>query len=755
MAKKLIIVESPTKAKTISRFLGKDFNIQASYGHLRDLPKSKMGIDIEHDFAPQYIIPKANEKTVAKLKKLALSSPTIYFATDEDREGEAIAWHLLETFKMSAGKSKEKIDPAELEKKSERIVFHEITEEAIKEALKNPRDIDLHMVDAQQARRILDRLVGYELSPFLWKKVAKGLSAGRVQSVALRLTAEREREILKFNKQEYWSVEGQFKKKTGSNEEFPAKLSKIDDKNLDKMAIQNEGQAKKILDELKGTEFKVTDIQSRQTKKNPPAPLTTSALQQEANRKLGYSARQTMFIAQQLYEGVELGSKGPEGLISYMRTDSLNLAEKFLAEAQTFLREQFGDKYSLAEPRRFKAKSKLAQEAHEAIRPTDIRRRPEDLKDYLDARQLKLYTMIWQRTLASQMPEAIIDAVGIYINDKNNKYTFRASGSTVKFDGYMKVYNNTKDIILPPLAKEEGLEAVKVEPIQHFTEPPARYSEAGLVKALEEHGIGRPSTYAPTIATLVDRNYVEKEDKRLKPTEIGLLVNDVLVKHFPKIVDYKFTAHMEDDLDQIADGKMAWVPVIKEFYEPFKENLMKKHDEVDKKELTEQATDKVCEKCGKPMVIKMGRFGKFLACSGYPECKNTKPIDQNGEIVKNTEPQGADAKCEKCGKPMVMKHGRFGPFLACSGYPECKNIKNIEKKTGVACPQCGKGDIVAKRSKRGRTFFACNKYPDCKFALWSKPNGEKCPDCGSLLTFAAGSKVRCSNKECKFTKDTE
>jgi DNA topoisomerase I len=752
MKKNLIIVESPTKAKTISRFLGKDFVIEASYGHLRDLPKSKMGIDIEHEFQPQYIIARDKQKTLTKLKKLAIATPIIYLATDEDREGEAISWHLLEAFKTTKKNTKEQIDPAEIDKKSKRIVFHEITEEAIKAALEHPRQIDMNLVNAQQGRRVLDRLVGYELSPFLWKKVAKGLSAGRVQSVALRMVVEREREIEKFKPQEYWTIEGVFRKATGNDMPIPAKLVKIDGKSLDKFNLPDKQSSDKIIKDLTSTEFHIADVQKRQTKKSPLPPFTTSTLQQESNRKLGYSARQTMVLAQQLYEGIELGSTGQVGLITYMRTDSLNLADKFLNESKEYLSSKLGKEYTLAEPRKFKAKSKLAQEAHEAIRPTEVKHAPDDIKQYLDPRQLKLYELIWQRAVASQMPEAIIDSIGVDINDKVNKHTFRANGSTIAFAGYLKVYNNTTETELPPLEVNEPVKAEKVEPMQHFTEPPARYSEAGLVKALEEYDIGRPSTYAPTIGTIVERGYVEKENKRLKPTEIGFLVTDVLVEHFPVIMDYKFTAHMEDDLDEIANGQKEWVPVIKEFYGPFKENLMKKHEEVDKKALTEQATDIVCDKCGKPMIIKIGRFGKFLACSGYPECKNTKPLDREGKIVEQS-PEETDQKCDKCGKPMVLKHGRFGPFMACSGYPECKNIKNIQQKTGVTCPQCGKGDIVAKRSRQGRTFYACNQYPECKFALWSKPTGEKCPTCGSLLVFAAGGKVKCSNKECKFEKE--
>lgn len=753
MAKKdLIIVESPTKAKTISRFLAGNFHVEASFGHIRDLPRSKMGVDTEHDFEPHYVIPRDKQKTLTKLKKLALTAPTVYFATDEDREGEAISWHLLESFKTEKKNAKKQVDAEAFDAKSKRIVFHEITKQAIDEALKNPRQLDMHLVDAQQARRVLDRLVGYELSPFLWKKVAKGLSAGRVQSVALRLIVERQREIDAFKPEEYWTIDAIFTKQKGDTTEIKAKLFKENGKSLDKFAIKNDKEAQALLNKFKDASYSVADVQAKETKKNPLPPFTTSTMQQEANRRFGFSARQTMMLAQQLYEGVDLGNNRREGLITYMRTDSLNLSEKFLGESRDFLTTSFGANYALPEPRRFKAKSKVAQEAHEAIRPTEVVNAPETIQSYLDPKQLKLYTLIWQRAVASQMPEAVMNNVTLDINDESNVYTFRATGSTIKFDGFMKVYNLVKENALPDVKSGEPLDAKKIEPLQHFTEPPAQYSEAGLVRALEEHDIGRPSTYAPTIATLIERNYVNKEQNRLKPTEIGYHVCDVLTEHFPTIMDYAFTARMEDDLDAIANGGKEWVPVIREFYDPFKENLMKKHEEVAKSEIT---TDVVCDKCGKPMVIKMSRFGKFLACTGYPECRNTKPLGQNGEVAEHPPEHQTDEKCEKCGSPMVLKHGRFGPFFACSAYPECKNIKNIENKTGVKCPQCGQGDIVAKRSKRGRTFYSCNRYPDCKFALWSKPTGEACPTCGSLLVYAAGNTVRCSNKECKFQKAGE
>jgi len=734
---KLVIVESPTKAKTISRFLGKGYSIESSYGHVRDLPKSKMGIDIEHGFIPQYVIPRKAQKNVTKLKKLAGKSEEIYFATDEDREGEAISWHLSEILKTNPEKIK-------------RITFHEITEHAILDALKNPRAINLRMVDAQQARRVLDRLVGYELSPFLWRKVVKGLSAGRVQSVAVRLIVEREREIQAFKAQEYWTVETEL-----SKEKFPpftARLVKIDNKSLEKFDIADEIRAKEISQDLEKQKYAVSNIAQKEVRKTPHAPFTTSTLQQEANRRLGFSAKQTMMFAQQLYEGQELGGRGQVGLITYMRTDSLNLSEKFLGECKQYLEGSLGKEFSLPIPRQFKTKAKLAQEAHEAIRPTDVSITPDEAKKFLDERMAKLYELIWRRAVASQMPEARFLQTAIDITAGN--YGLRANGNQMIFEGFLKIYpEHQQENILPHFNQNDALNLLSVKPEQHFTEPPARFSEAGLIKVLEEYGIGRPSTYAPTIATIVDRGYVEKIERRLKPTDIAFLVNDLLVKHFPEIVDYKFTAEMEDSLDKIAHGTESWNKVIENFYKPFKANLMKKDHDITKKDLgTETETSEICEKCGKPMVVKLGRFGKFLACTGFPDCRNTKQLSKEGKIE---EPAVTDEKCPNCGAAMVVKQGRFGQFLGCSRYPECKTIKNIQKSTGVKCPECKEGDIAERRSKQGRTFYSCGRYPDCKFALWSKPTGESCPQCSSLLVFAAKGKIRCSSKECKFEKEQE
>ncbi|MDD5071822.1 MAG: type I DNA topoisomerase [Patescibacteria group bacterium] len=743
MSKNLIIVESPTKAKTITKFLDSNYKIESSFGHIRDLPKSDMGIDIGDDFKPKYIIPSKSRKTVAKLKDLAKKAETIILASDEDREGEAIAWHLAEALKLDGNKLK-------------RIVFHEITKDAILEALKNPRQIDMKLVDAQQARRILDRLVGYELSPFLWKKVARGLSAGRVQSVAVRLIVERERQIKDFKPEEYWSVLADFKKeKTG--EEFTAALNKIGGKTIDKLEIKNEKEAKRILGEIEGSKYLVANIERKEARKNPPAPFTTSTLQQTANRWLGMSAKQTMTIAQQLYEN---------GLITYMRTDSLNLSGKFLNDAKDYLKKELGEKYCLASPRAFKNKSKNAQEAHEAVRPTEAEKTPE--KSSLAGGQLRLYKLIWQRALASQMPPAVVDATVIDVDAKDTKYQFRATGQTLKFDGYLKIYpEKSKEVNLPEVKDGEELNLKKLEKGQHFTKPPARYSDAGLVKALERHGIGRPSTYAPTIATIEARNYVVRdENKKLAPTDIAFVVIDLLVKHFSEIVDYKFTAEMEDNLDKIAMGKSRWQPVIADFYDPFHDNLTNKYQEIDKKEIMpEEKSNEKCDKCGAPMIIKTGRYGKFLACSAFPECKNIKSMpgadrDKNGQTddkeIKELEKKYEGETCDQCGSPMAIKVGRYGPFLACTAFPKCRNLKNIkennknQKSTGVKCPVCGQGEIVAKRGRKG-VFYACNQYPDCKTAFWGKPTGAKCPDCEALLVEAKDG-VKCSNKDCGYKK---
>ena len=734
--KTLVIVESPTKARTITKFLGKDYKILSSFGHVRDLPKSQLGVDVEHGFKPQYVVNKDKAATVKELKTAAKKCDHILFATDADREGEAISFHLAHILD---------IDPS----KAERIAFHEITKQAILEAVEHPRALDMKMVDAQQARRILDRLVGYNLSPFLWRKVARGLSAGRVQSVAVRLVVEREREIQAFKAEEYWSLEGAFELRI-KNEElriFVAKLNSIAGKKLDKMDLKNKEQVDGILKNLEGATYAITDVDEKKTKRNPLPPFTTSTLQQEANHALGFSAKQTMRLAQQLYEGVELGSSGQTGLITYMRTDAVNLADKFLQESHELIGKDFGKQYQVSEPRRYKNKNKNAQEAHEAIRPTEVSLTPASIEPHLDRNQFRLYDLIWRRAVATQMAEAEINSVTIDL-ESTNKYGFHATGQTVTFDGFLKLFpEKAKENALPKVTVGEPAVCQELKPEQHFTEPPARYSDATLVKALEEYGIGRPSTYAPTIATIEDRGYVERnEQKKLQPKEIAYLVNDLLVEHFPQVVDYQFTAQMEENLDEIARGEKDWQPIISTFYHPFKENLDKKDLELNKKDLTEETTDEVCAKCSKPMIIKMGRFGKFLACTGYPECKTTRPLPGDEKAAPLAEP--TDEKCEKCGEPMLKKMGRYGPFLGCSAYPKCKNLKSIEIKINLKCPQCKAGDIIQRRSKRGRTFFGCNQYPACDFALWDKPTGEMCSVCGQPLTFAAKGETKCGNKEC-------
>lgn len=718
MAKQLIIVESPTKAKTISKFLGPDYEVEASFGHVRDLPKSKLSIDVEHNFEPKYTIPPKAKEVIAKLKKMAKSAPSIILATDEDREGEAISWHLVEALGMKYD------DP-----KLKRIVFHEITKSAIENAMEHPRDIDLNLVDAQQARRVLDRLVGYELSPFLWRKIRYGLSAGRVQSVAVRLIVEREREINAFKAEEYWSIEAELAPQKNGKVSFIAKLIKDGDKTIGKMGISNEADAKKITADLEGATYKVADITKKEVKRNPSPPFTTSTLQQEAARKLGYSAKQTMAVAQSLYEN---------GFITYMRTDSLNLASSALAQAQQVIKQEFGNEYALSEPRFYANKSKGAQEAHEAIRPTDLSLLPQTLKAGIDRNSSRLYDLIWKRTVACQMQQAIMDQTAVDISA--GKYTFRANGQVIKFDGFIRAYTEGTDEgvddppaggegALPELSVEEILKLLALTPNQHFTEPPPRYTDATLVKALESNGIGRPSTYAPTLTTIQDRGYVTKEDKKYKPTEEGNLVTDMLVENFPEIVDVSFTSKIEEDFDKIAEGEIKWVPVIEEFYGPFKKNLKEKEASVEKQI---EISTTPCPHCQKPMLIKYGRMGKFLAC---PEegSKVTLPMPEEAAQIKALEEKTKDELCPICGKAMTVRRGRFGFFLGCSDYPNCKGISKIWNKTGFKCPMCLEtetrkdkpGDVVEKKGRgRGKPFWACTRWPDCTLILNAKPESE-------------------------------
>jgi DNA topoisomerase-1 len=751
---KLIIVESPTKAKTITKFLDKSYIVKSSFGHIRDLPEKEMGIDIEHDFAPQYVIPNKVADRVIELKKLAKKADGVILATDEDREGEAISWHLAIALELDKNFKGEKIS---------RIVFHEITKTAIEKALATPRELDLNLVDAQQARRILDRLVGYELSPFLWKKIRRGLSAGRVQSMALRIIVEREKEIIKFKSENYWKINLILKTEAGGKDaEFSADLVKKNDQKIEsvitlelfagdykirKTILAEEKTALEIITDLEKCQYKVEAIAKRATTKTPPPPFTTSTLQQSAIGTLGYSSKQTMVLAQKLYE---------QGFITYMRTDSLNLSLESLISAQKTIQKIFGNDYALKSPRYFKNKSKGAQEAHEAIRPAYPEKTPDELKTKLEPGQYKLYKLIWNRMIASQMSCAVFNSVKADISatmkPAKNIYALSASGSILTFEGYLKVYADKKsattDTLLPLMETGDGLVLVSASAEGKTTTQPPRYNEATLVKVLEENGIGRPSTYAPTISTIIERKYVDKnEEKRLFPLEIGTLVSDILVAHFPQIVDMKFTATLEKDFDEIAEGAKKWVPVIKAFYEPFHANLTAKTKDVKKEEFQEKL-NKNCPDCGGDLIMKFGRFGKFIACSNYPNCRYT---EKTGE-EKKMEQEFSGEICEKCGAKMAVKKGKFGTFLGCSNYPTCKNIKRIENKTGIKCPKCKTGDIVERKSKKGRLFFGCNTYPACDFSVWNKPTGENCPDCNSLLLFATKGKAKCSNKECNFEK---
>lgn len=735
MADNLVIVESPAKAKTISKILGSKYVVKASMGHIRDLPKSKIGIDVQHDFKPSYIVPMEKKSIVKELKTFLKKDTKLLLATDEDREGEAIGWHLVQALEVNPKKTEVK-----------RIVFHEITEGAIKDALKHPREIDQALVDAQQARRVLDRLVGYELSPLLWKKVRYGLSAGRVQSVAVRLIVEREREIRAFKPEEYWSITGHFLK---GQEAFEGALVKCKGKEL---KLKNKDESAKVLQKLNGALYKVTKVEEKEVKRTPAPPFITSTLQQEASRKFGFSVRRTMIIAQQLYEGVE-HQKGTHGLITYMRTDSVNLSEVALKQAKEVIAKDFGKEYALDTPRYYKGR-KGAQEAHESIRPVDLSLKPEDVKSYLDKDQFRLYEIIWKRTLACQMKEAKLKALGVditpFVGGVATDYTFRATGQTIEFPGFMRAYVEGSDHpdeelmnqekLLPFLEEGDKVLLRELLPAQHFTKPLARYTEASLVKKLEAEGIGRPSTYAPTITTIMVRGYVQKEAKQLKPTDLAEVVTDMLVKHFPHIVDYKFTAEMEDSLDLIAEGKKQWVPVISDFYNPFHKMIEEKNETLKKEDIVNLGeTAEKCEKCGKQMIVKLGRFGKFLSCSNYPECKNAKPLVAGGQAKKTPEQKEIERKlsgkkCDKCGETMLIKSGRYGEFLGCSGYPKCKNIQSIVKPTGVKCPLCKSGQMVERRARRtGKVFYGCNRFPKCKNAVWDKPTGNLCKKCESLM----------------------
>jgi DNA topoisomerase-1 len=754
VTKPLVVVESPTKVRTVKKYLGKDYNVAATVGHIKDLPGKEMGIDIENGFKPKYKTIPGKQKIIKTLKQAAGDATDIYLAPDPDREGEAIAWHTSEVLKKK-------------DRKFYRVLFHELTKDAIHKAMASPQSLDRPKYEAQQARRILDRLVGYEISPLLWRKVKGGLSAGRVQSVALRIICERERAIHAFEPREYWSITAHLEGK--SPPPFTAKLAR---KNNDKIEIPNEEKTNAILTELEGREFIVKKVAKKTIRKNPLPPFTTSKLQQDAIRKLRFSAKKTMLIAQQLYEGIELGPGEPVGLITYMRTDSTRIAAEAADEALGLIREKFGADYALEKPRFFKNRKKV-QDAHEAIRPTSVSNTPEEMAPYLSKDQLSLYRIIWQRFVASQMQQALINQVSVTI--EAGPYQFAASGSNVKFPGFMALYMSVDDEIankdqkktadLPELTEGLILNLLQLEPKQHFTQPPPRFSEASLVKELEENGIGRPSTYASILSTIREKEYADLQNRYFRPTELGFIVNDLLVENFSDIFDVEFTARMEENLDRVESSEVESLQILTQFYHPFKKELEAAAKDMLSVKGVGFPTGLDCPECGKPLHIKVGKNGHFLACSGYPDCNysrdytrdekgNIQPVEISSEVV-------VDKSCDKCGQPMVVKRGRFGEFLACSAYPQCKNTQSLNSnganhKIGIKCPEndCD-GDIVERKSKRGKTFYGCSRYPKCEFATWDKPVARDCPQCGAKIlaektTKKQGAFLICLSKECGF-----
>jgi DNA topoisomerase-1 len=809
LPKNLVIVESPTKAKTINKYLGKDYTVEASLGHIKDLPKSRLGVDIEGDFDTEYGVIPGKEKVVAKLKKLAKTAPAIYLAPDPDREGEAIAAHLAE--ELGDGKKKNR-------KPIHRVAFNEITKRAVQEAFQHPRTIDQHLVDAQQTRRVLDRIVGYQVSPLLWDKVRRGLSAGRVQTVALRLIVEREREIKAFEKKEYWTIDAHL-----SAARPPAFDARFIGRGDEKTEVPNQEEADKIRTALQQAQWSVRNIEKKERRRSPAPPFTTSRFQQDASRKLRFSVKRAMMLAQRLYEGVELGDEGSVGLITYMRTDSVQVSKDALAEVRDLIGSQFGKDFLPETANTYKSK-KAAQEAHEAIRPSSVARHPDDIKKYLHEDEYKVYKLIWQRFVASQMSPAVFDQTGVDIEAKapTDSFTFRVTGSVLKFEGFLKVYEESKEgkdeedeslkHKLPPLEAGQKLTLRELKPEQHFTEPPPRYNEASLVKELEERGIGRPSTYATILSTIQERQYVQKIGGKFIPTEIGLVVTDLLVENFTEIFDPQYTARLEEELDEIEEGKEKWTAALGDFYKKFEKDLRyaekhmenikrmekpteekcercgsplvlkwgkhgsffacsayKKDDpnsctftkenpidlpELDTAEMPETSQEEYCENCGRVMVLKRGRFGQFMACTGYPECKTTRRLDQGRKVPD----VALEEICPKCGRNLVLRHGRYGEFISCSGYPECKYIK--QNFIGVKCPLCKDGELVEKKARRrGNLFYGCSNYPKCKFTSAYKPVAEKCPQCGSpyLLEkhLKSGSVLMCPNNIRRAAEDEE
>ncbi len=804
MAKSLVIVESPAKAKTINKYLGNQYIVKASLGHIKDLPKKDLAVDVDNGFQPRYEVIEGKKKLIAELKAAAKKVESVYLAADPDREGEAICYHLQE--ELDGHKNGPRIF---------RVMFNEITKSSIQKAFEKPLMVNVHKVEAQQARRVLDRLVGYKISPLLWDKVRRGLSAGRVQTVAVRVIVEREREIRAFVKQEYWSLDADLAAKKPPN--FSARLQKRNGENLE---IGNQEASDAILKDLEGVDYVVKSVQTREKRRNPVAPFITSTLQQDAARKLRFSVKRTMMLAQRLYEGIELGKEGSVGLITYMRTDSTRVSNDALTEARDFVRERFGPAYVPDSPNVYKTK-KDAQDAHEAIRPTGVMRTPEEVEKHLAEDEMKLYRLIWMRFVASQMMPAVFDQTTIDIDVKGvsgTDYLFRATGSVPKFDGFLKVYEEGKDVKdeddeelkhkLPVVTQGEKLRLRGLRPEQHFTEPPPRYTEATLVKKLEADGVGRPSTYASILSTIQEREYVTKEGGKFTPTELGMVVTDLLLESFNDIFDVKYTARMEEELDDIEDGKIDWREAMSGFYDRFTKDLTHAEEHMTDIKRMERPTGEDCEKCGKPLVIKWGKHGSFIACTGYPECTYTREYTREvtGDAPDNaagdlTE-QDAEEYCQNCGRTMVLKKGRFGTFFACTGYPDCKTTKPVggeqkkqdqpldekcpqcsnnlvtkfgrfgeftacsnypackyvkQKTIGVKCPDCSEGDISERRSKRGKTFYGCTRYPECTFVAWAKPVDEKCPECGSpYMTekfLKAGPVLQCPNNECKYKRE--
>src|SRR5665213_2197054 len=804
MAKALVIVESPTKAKTINKYLGKNFIVKASLGHIKDLPKRDLAVDVDNEFTPKYEVIEGKKKLIQELKDAAKKVDSIYLAADPDREGEAICWHLQEELRS-------KKPPKESDPKFYRLMFNEITKSSVQKALENPVMVNVNLVNAQQARRVLDRLVGYKISPLLWDKVRRGLSAGRVQTVAVRVVVEREREIRAFVKQEYWTLDANLAAK--KTPYFDARLLR---KGEEAPEIPDQAAADFLVADLEGARYIVKSVGTKEKRRNPVAPFVTSTLQQESSRKLRFSVKRTMMLAQQLYEGVEMGSEGAVGLITYMRTDSTRLSEDAVIEAREFIGGKFGPEYVPAAPNVYKSK-KEAQDAHEAVRPTSAMRTPDEAAKYLAEDQLKLYRLIWMRFIACQMNPAVFDQTTIDLNVAGlggTDYTFRATGSVEKFHGFLAVYEEGKDQKdeeddelkhkLPAVAAGEELKLRALKPEQHFTEPPARYTEATLVKKLESDGVGRPSTYASILSTIQEREYVTKEGGKFRPTELGMVVTDLLLESFNDIFDVRYTARMEQDLDEIEEGKLDWREAMSDFYERFMKDLGNAEEHMTNIKRMEKPTDFMCDKCGKPLVIKWGKHGSFLACTGYPECTYTRELTVDLPDIEKGDlgEQGEEEYCQNCGRPMVLKKGRFGTFFACTGYPDCKTTKQIggpqkkadvqldekcpqcssnlvqkygrfgeftacsnypackyvkQKTIGVKCPECSEGEVVERRSKRGKTFFGCNRYPDCAFVAWARPVPEKCPDCGGPYLvekfLKAGAFLQCPAAGCKYKRE--